>query len=146
MLCRCRPRTHHDGGGGLCVSFPGEGGIEFTNERGKRKSWVFDQVCMDIYIKINKYCSVCSSFAAFFFNFFFRKRITKQREKTRHFFSILPCQVFIRSAYVPPSFCFAAPIQNRFFWDLREGAKDNRLSFTDEPKSSSKTWRKHSPP
>ncbi|CBJ25844.1 conserved unknown protein [Ectocarpus siliculosus] len=44
VLCRCRPRTAHDKGGGVCVSFPGEGGIELVNERGKRKAWKFDQV------------------------------------------------------------------------------------------------------
>ncbi|CAN0075535.1 unnamed protein product, partial [Pylaiella littoralis] len=44
VLCRCRPRTHHDNGGGVCVSFPGEGRIELVNERGKRKAWAFDQV------------------------------------------------------------------------------------------------------
>lgn len=44
MLCRCRPVTAHDKGGGVCVSFPGEGAIELVNERAKRKAWVFDQV------------------------------------------------------------------------------------------------------
>eukprot|EP00752_Nemacystus_decipiens_P008634 g7710.t1 len=44
VLCRCRPRTPHDRGGGVCVSFPGEGAIEMVNERGKRKAWAFDQV------------------------------------------------------------------------------------------------------
>ncbi|CAM9840016.1 unnamed protein product, partial [Ectocarpus fasciculatus] len=44
VLCRCRPRTAHDKGGGVCVSFPGDGGIELVNERGKRKAWKFDQV------------------------------------------------------------------------------------------------------
>lgn len=44
VLCRCRPRTHHDKGGGVCVSFPGDATIEMVNERGKRKAWAFDQV------------------------------------------------------------------------------------------------------
>lgn len=54
MLCRCRPRTHHDNGGGVCVSFPGEGRIELVNERGKRKAWAFDQV-------LNAYASLVRS-------------------------------------------------------------------------------------
>eukprot|EP00903_Cladosiphon_okamuranus_P012052 g11316.t1 len=44
VLCRCRPRTPQDKGGGVCVSFPGEGAIEMVNERGKRKAWAFDHV------------------------------------------------------------------------------------------------------
>lgn len=56
MMCRCRPRTHHDNGGGVCVSFPGEGAIEMVNERGKKKAWAFDQVGAHVYV------SVCSRF------------------------------------------------------------------------------------
>ena len=46
VLCRCRPRTHLDKGGSVCVSFPGEASIEMVNERGKKKAWAFDQVCI----------------------------------------------------------------------------------------------------
>jgi kinesin family protein C2/C3 len=50
VFCRCRPpsktelQRDTESGGAVCVSFPEEGSIRVENDRGKEKTWEFDQV------------------------------------------------------------------------------------------------------
>ena len=49
VFCRCRPPTEKelssaDEMAGLCVDFPGEGEVAMSTEKGKKKTWEFDQV------------------------------------------------------------------------------------------------------